>query len=229
MRIRTETIAALRLFEGLSLNDLQLITRGFTFNLISLRPGRTVRRCGERCGELLFIMKGSVRSVCEGTNVDFVFEEELDNRHVIEPYSLFGVSPYYRKTYRASTYVEIVGVDKRHVVKLIEDYDVFRLNFLNYVCSYAYHTRCRNLTMGAVGAVDKIIQFVLRLSETDRGDKLLKVKKTVLASLIGEPPVRTSAALGKLKEMGLVDVGRGWIVFHEAIFADPDTAARLSL
>ncbi len=229
MRIKTETIAALRLFEGLSLNDLHSIARGCTFNSISSRPGRVIKARGERCGELLFIMRGGVRSVCEGTNAEFVFEEELAHPHVIEPYSLFGVSPYYQKTYRASTAADVISIDKRHVVRLIEGYDVFRLNFLNYVCSYAYHTRCRKLAMAVAGAADKIIQFVLRLSESDRGDKLLKIKKTVLASLINETSARTSAALAQLKETGSVDVGRGWMVFREALFADTGKVARFIL
>lgn len=222
MRIKLETIAGLRLFEGMSLNDIYSIVNNLTFNMIMSKPGKIVKRQGDRCSEMLFLVKGEIKAIYKDKDAEYEFEEIHTCPHVIEPYSLFGISPYYQRSYVALDDVELMSVEKRIVFRLIERYEVFRLNYLNYMCSCVSHSWQKCLPCPGTSISEKIIQFILRLSEVHRGNKTLRIKKCVLARYLDESSRSLSVALREMEERGMLKSSRERIILDKSIFEGLD-------
>ncbi len=220
MKIAVETISALRIFEGMSLNDMHGIVNSMTFNMAVPRAGKLVKRQGERCGEMLFLLKGGLKSIYTNDKLHFEFQEILTPNSLVEPYSLFGISPCYVRSYVSLGEVELVSIEKRVVLKLLDNYEVFRLNYLNCLCSHAFHLRNAYMPFNEGSASQKIIRLVASLAETTEGEKVMRIKKTALAKLLGESPRSVSMALHGLEEEGLVRLAREKITFSDAILKE---------
>lgn len=229
MKLDIDILTQLRLFEGLSLNDLNRISREVRFNQKSIKPGKTIKDTYDKCDEMIFVYKGNVLSELKGSNTIFTFIEEYIPPYLLDAYSIFGLSPRYTKRYIAKTDVEILSIDKKTVLELLNQYDVFNLNYMNVICSYAQMFRQKNL-MGNSGSIkDKILQFAIHLSETNKGDKTLYIKKETLARMIGETRIRTSKAIQELCDEDYISKQRGILIFREKIFNNRQMTGKFSL
>lgn len=229
MKPDIDILTQLRLFEGLSLNDLNKISKDIRFSQKSIKPGKTIKDTYDKCDEMIFVYKGNVMSELKGSNTPFTFVEEYGPPYLLDAYSIFGLSPRYMKRYIAKTEVEVLSIDKKTVLELLNQYDVFNLNYMNIVCSYAQLFRQKNLIWNNNNIKEKIIQLAIHLSEVNKGDKTLYIKKEVLAKIIGETRINTSGAIQELCNDGYISKQRGILIFKEKIFTNRQFLAKLTL
>lgn len=220
MKITRNILAETKLFEGLCLSNINDITNDIKINFLSMKAGRVVKNCNDKCNELIFLIKGEIISELYGKNSDFKFVEKYTKSHIIEPYSLFGREPSYKRKYTTLTDVEAISIDKRYILELLNKYEVFNMNYMNMLCTYTQNFREKALTGNIPEIKDKILQMAIHLSETYTGDKILYIKKETLANIINETRIQTAKALEDLKEEGKLQTTRGKIVFHENIFTN---------
>lgn len=229
MKLEIEILTNLKLFEGLSLSDLNRISQEIRFNHKTFKAGKIIKNIYDKCDEMIFVNKGTVVSELKGSNTKFTFVEEYTPPYMLEAYSLFGLSPRYTKKYIAKTETDILSIDKKTLLELLGKYDIFNLNYLNMLCSYAQLFRHKNLLYKSESIKDKIIQFAIRLSETYSGDKVLYIKKEDLAAIIHETRIRTSQAIQELCEEGYLSKQRGILIFKEHIFKNKQLSANFIL
>lgn len=225
MKLDIDILTNLKLFEGLSLSDLSQISQEIRFNHKTFKAGKVIKNIYDKCDEMIFVSKGTVISELKGCNTKFTFIEEYNPPYLIEAYSLFGLSPRYTKKYIAKTETEILSIDKKTLLELLGKYDIFNLNYMNLLCSYAQMFRNKNVLYKSDSIKDKIIQFAMRLSETNNGNKVLYIKKEDLAVIIHETRIRTSKAIQELCEEGYMSKQRGILIFRESIFKDKHLSA----
>lgn len=229
MKIEIDILTHLKLFEGLSLNDLSNISQEVKFNQKTIKPGKTIKNIYDKCDEMIFVNRGTVISETKGSNTKFTFTEEHMPPYLLEAYSVFGLSPRYTRKYIAKTEVNIFSIDKKTVLELLNKYDVFNLNYMNILCSYAQIFRQKNFISKSDNIKDKIIQFALHLAETSNGDKILHIKKEDLAKILHETRIRTSKAIQELCDEGLISKQRGILVFREKIFKNKQMIGKFTL
>jgi CRP-like cAMP-binding protein len=114
----------------------------------------------------------------------------------------------YTATYEAHTAVDVICIDKSYVVDELNNYEIFRFNFLNLISNRAQvaYTKLWDYRVGDIRK--KITDFVaLRVRRTE-GEKRLHIKMEDLALLIDESRLNVSRELNAMQREGLVTLGR---------------------
>ena len=114
----------------------------------------------------------------------------------------------YTATYKARTDINIVTIDKLFVLNELNNYETFRLNYLNILSNRA-QVAYEKLWSSHIGNTEeKILNFLVLRSMKPEGKKILKIKMEDLASLIDETRINVSKVLNDLQEQGLVQLSR---------------------
>ncbi|KAA6344538.1 hypothetical protein EZS27_007853 [termite gut metagenome] len=118
-------------------------------------------------------------------------------------------------SYIAHTEVEILVIEKSFVTNELFNYDIFRLNYLNTISSYAqvFHSYLRKGIPDT--AEGKIVNFILTHSTLPNGKRRIKVKMTRLAQYLNETRMNISKALNTFEEKGLIELHRKEIIIPE--------------
>ena len=159
-------------------------------------------------GSLIFLLNGEIISQTTDNRHSYALFETFGSPFVIEPYSLFGMQTNYTATYKARTDINIVTIDKLFVLNELNNYEIFRLNYLNILSNRAQvaYEKLWNSHIG--NTEEKILNFLVLRSMKPEGKKILKIKMEDLASLIDETRINVSKVLNDLQEQGLVQLSR---------------------
>ena len=163
---------------------------------------------GAPCTQLIFLLNGEIISQTTDNRHSYALFETFGSPFVIEPYSLFGMQTNYTATYKARTDINIVTIDKLFVLNELNNYEIFRLNYLNILSNRAQvaYEKLWNSHIG--NTEEKILNFLVLRSMKPEGKKILKIKMEDLASLIDETRINVSKVLNDLQEQGLVQLSR---------------------
>ena len=205
----------LPLFQGMSREDLFCILEQTTFRFRRIESGKTIFYQGEQCAELTFLMSGTLVAETQAPYAELSFAEEFALYMVIEPQSLFGKRPNYKSTYIAQGEVSLLSISKLEAYRLLEIYEIFRLNFLNMLCSKTENLHERLWAIAPNDLEGRMRLFIRSLCTTMQGPKTMRIKMTDLALLMDDTRLNVSAVLNKWQTEGLVSMHRGLFVVHD--------------
>lgn len=203
-----DTLLQLPLFQGLCKNDFTNILGKVKLHFRKYETEEIIVEQGEPCTQLIFLLNGEIISQSTDEKRSYSLQEIFNSPFVIEPYSLFGMNTTYTATYKARTNAHLVSIDKSFVLSELNNYEIFRLNYLNMLSNRAQvaYDKLWNSHIG--GTKEKIINFLLLRSMKPEGEKLLKIKMEVLANLIDETRINVSKELNEMQEKGLMQLSR---------------------
>ena len=203
-----DTLLQLPLFQGLCKNDFTNIIGKVKLHFRKYNADDIIVEQGEPCTQLIFLLNGEIISQATDAKHSYSLFETFESPFVIEPYSLFGMQTRYTATYRARRDVNVVTIDKSFVLSELNNYEIFRLNYLNILSNRAQvaYDKLWNSHIGSIQ--DKILNFLLLRAMKPEGEKVLKIKMEDLASLIDETRINVSKALNEMQEKGLVLLSR---------------------
>lgn len=203
-----DTLLQLPLFQGLCKEDVTRIIGKVKLRFHKHLADVTIVEQGESCGELIFLLNGELYSRATDEQGTYSLYEVFSSPFVVEPYSLFGMKTCYTATYKARTDVSIVSIDKQYVVSELNNYEIFRLNYLNILSNRAQmiYERLWNIRTGTPW--NKIVNFLMLRVARQEGEKRLKIKMEDLATLVDETRINVSHALNNMQERGLVRLSR---------------------
>ena len=187
-----DTLLQLPLFQGLCKNDFTNIIGKVKLHFRKYNADDIIVEQGAPCTQLIFLLNGEIISQTTDNRHSYALFETFGSPFVIEPYSLFGMQTNYTATYKARTDINIVTIDKLFVLNELNNYEIFRLNYLNILSNRA-QVAYEKLWNSHIG---------------NTGKKILKIKMEDLASLIDETRINVSKVLNDLQEQGLVQLSR---------------------
>ena len=209
MEISTyDKLLQLPLFQGLSKDDLTHIISKAKLHFHKCAVHETIVEQGKPCDQLIFLLNGKLLMQSTDSQNAYTLSEFLDQPCVIEPYSLFGMSPYYTATYRTETNSDLVCLDKSYILDELSKYEVFHINYLNIlsnrtqVCQEKLWKRFPSTTE------EKIIHFLRQRCNKPDGEKKLQVKMEDLANLINDTRINVSKVLKELEQKELLKLRR---------------------
>ena len=205
------TLLSQSLFQGMSQSDLEQVVGHTHFDFSNVAALSSIAVEGSRCESLLFITHGTLTSTATSDDHSYTLSETLPSPWVIEPERLFGLTPRYARSYTAQSDCRLFGIGKDEVVSLSSRFDIFRINLLNIYTTHAQRVsrQCWRTPPHDIKA--KLARFVSDHSQRLTGEKVLDVKMTVLASLLGESRLNLSRALHELSSDGLIAMSRGQV------------------
>jgi CRP-like cAMP-binding protein len=206
-----DNILQLPLFQGICREDFTKILEKIKLRFLKYEVGKNIVHTGDVCDKLIFLLNGEIVSSFSFEK-DFIFAEYLPAPCLLEPYFLYGVNVRFVSSYTAHTEIELLIIEKSFITNELFNYEIFRLNYLNTISSYAqvFHSYLRNGIPDT--AEGKIVNFVLTHSTRPDGKKRIKVKMTRLAQYLNETRMNISKALNTFEEKGLIELHRKEIV-----------------
>ena len=114
-------------------------------------------------------------------------------------------------TYVAKNSCSIMSVSKQEIMKLSDEYEIFRINLLNLVCTQSQKNNRRLFRVPAKTLSERLIRFFESHSVRPAGEKIFHIKMTRLAEEMNVKRIYVSKALNELQSEGLIQLQRGRI------------------
>ena len=194
MNTMFDTLLQLPLFQGLCHEDLTAIIEKIKLQFSKHKHGNTVIEQGSICDKLIFLLNGELIVKTTSKDGSFTFTEHISAPAVIEPQSLFGMNVNYTSTYVAKSDVHTISICKSYILNGLMKYDIFRLNYMNFISNYAQVIYSRLWCNAPEGVEEKIINFILTHTQKHTGEKSLKIKMEDLAKNIDDTRLNVSKA-----------------------------------
>ena len=127
------TLLALPLFLGMSRNDIAEVVAHTRFGFVKVGRNKTVVGEGDVCDSIYILTSGQINIMSHADDYSYSFSEVIDSPTVIQPERIFGLTQRYSITVTAATACHLIKLSKSEILRLSEQYEIFRLNLLNII------------------------------------------------------------------------------------------------
>lgn len=206
-----DKLLELPLFIGIGSGDLSEIVDTTKFDFHKLERGTALVKDNDKCSVLYFLMDGRMKVESRADDNSYSIEEEVAAPAVIQPERLFGLMHYHSKTYTAKTDCNLLSIDKNEVLKLSDNYLIFRLNFFNIISTQAQRGSRVPWQRQPEDIREKFFGFLKMRCITPAGPKTVHIKMQDLANEIHESRLNVSRMLNGLQAEGLITLARSLI------------------
>lgn len=204
-----EKLLLFPLFQGMSRDDLEQVAAHTRFGFSKIKAGSTVVTEGDDCRQLYFMINGSLRVETIADDRGYTVEEQLEAPVILQPEVVFGYTQRYTHTYIAQTDANFITVGKDEVLRLSEDFLVFRLNLLNMFATQTQKTS-RLLWQHVPDSLeDRIVRFFAQRCLYPAGPKVFHILMNRLADELNDSRLNVSRALNTLQREGKIVLRRG--------------------
>lgn len=195
----------------MSKDDVSLVAAHTKMGFTRYGDGETIAATDEVCSSLYVLLNGGV--IVEHISADggYRVNEQMNAPCLVEPESMFGLSPRYKASYTARGTVNVLTLSKEEVLRLTEYFLIFRLNLLNHMAAKAQKAGRRAWLPQPKGVRGRIAAFIASHCTAPVGAKTLHIKMTRLAEEINESRLDVSVALREMQAEGLVALHRARI------------------
>lgn len=208
MNTMYNTLLELPFFQGLCNEDLTSILEKVSLNFKDYKENQVIAQKGSQANQLIFIMEGRIKKETCTLNNQLIVEEIIRPPYVIEPQSLFGWSTTLFSKYTTDTPIKALIISKEALRNELLNYEVFKLNFLNYICYYNQKLNLLQWDLDAQDKEEQLISIFWNLSDRNCIKQTIKVKMTNLANFISTTRLNVSKILNKWEAIGLVELSR---------------------
>lgn len=210
-------LVSLPLFLGLTREEALDMAGYAHFDFSRPAQGACIVAENQECKELIFAIQGGLRSVSTAADFSYTLEEYIPAPAVIQPECLFGRRPYYtRAVYADTPDVQLLTIRKDDVRDILFSSTVFRLNYLNNVCTSQQVKTQRLLHPVTPTLRDRFVNFVRMHCEQMSGRKQILVGMNQLATHLVTTRLNVSRLLHQLENEGLIIMQRGAINIPDA-------------
>jgi len=199
------------LFLGMSRDDLNQIAGHTRFDF-QKHPSRTeLIKDGTPCSQLCFLLSGTVSAEGRSDDGSYRLVEQIAAPVVVEPEVIFGYRQRYTHTYRSVGDVSLLRLDRAEVVRLSQEFLIFRINLLNLLATQAQKLQHQPWRRRPGSLRERVIRFVAERCLRPAGPKTLHILMTQLAEEVGDSRLEVSRTLNRLQDEGLITLHRGRI------------------
>ena len=199
------------LFQGMSRDDLAQVAGHTKFDFQKLAAQRTIVADGSPCTHLYFLLSRNISAAGTADDQSYTMYEELAAPYILQPEAIFGYHQRYTRTFLTETPVSLLRLEREEVVRLSNQFLVFRINLLNI-----FATRTQKLSQQLWRHYpetldERIIRFIAQHCIHPAGCKRLHILMNQLALEVGDSRLDVSRALNRLQDKGLLTLYRGRI------------------
>ena len=199
------------LFQGMSRDDLEIVAGHTRFGFMKLGAGKTVVKSGDSCNQLYFLINGSLKVRTFADDYGYSIEEQMVAPNILQLESVFGYYQRYTHDFIAQTDVNFIVIDKEEIVRLTEDFLVFRLNMLNHISTHDQKQLRQVWNKPPKSLEGRVVQFLTQHSSYPAGHKVFNILMTRLAEEVNDSRLNVSRVLNDMQHKGLVILSRGKI------------------
>jgi CRP-like cAMP-binding protein len=199
------------LFQGMSRAELLQMAGNTKFEFQKHPPHKTILREGDSCSQLLFLVSGRLEFIRQGDDYSYSVSEQVHAPWLVQPDVLFGAHPHYDYTVNTLTEAHFIILSKDEVLRLLDDFLIFRLNMLNLLSTQSQRRAHLPWRRAPKNLRERIVRFLLDHCTYPAGQKTFHILMRNLAQEVGDSRLDVSRELNAMQEEGLVRLFRGRI------------------
>ena len=204
-----EKLLLFPLFQGMSRDDLEQVAGHTRFGFSKIKQGSTIVAEGDDCRQLFFLVNGTLRVETTADDRGYMVVEQLEAPVILQPEVVFGYTQRYTHTFVSQTDANFIIVGKDEILRLSEEFLVFRLNLLNMFATQTQKTS-RLLWQHVPDSLeDRIVRFFAQHCLYPAGPKVFYILMNRLASELNDSRLDVSRALNALQRNGKIVLRRG--------------------
>ena len=205
----------LPLFMGMARDDLQQIVAHTKFDFFKRPANANVIADGDRCDAVIIMTHGIISTEKWSDDRGYSVSETLKAPSILQLEHLFGLNQRYSASFTTLSPCNFMSISKQEVMFLFEQFDVFRINYLNILAAKAQKAQSRIWHPALTDDRNRIIHFFLSHCQHPAGPKEFSILMTRLASEINASRLDVSRVLNKMRQECLIELHRGRIVIPE--------------
>lgn len=207
-----DTLLGLPLFLGMTRGDLLDIAGKTKFYFQKLKKGHVIAQEGDPCMHIHFLISGEIKVTTESEDRGYRIEETITAPSVLQIERFFGFNQHYTHTYIAGDDCNIMSFSRKELMKLSDNYEIFRINQLNILTTQTQKSERRLFRVPPKTLEERIIRFFESHCLRPAGEKTFRIKMTRLAEEMNVKRIYVSNTLNEMEEKGLIKLYRGIIV-----------------
>lgn len=199
------------LFQGLTSDNLLQIIGQTKFTFRKIAAGDIIKKEGEQCNRLALVVNGQAKSIAYADDHGYSIEENVAAPYTLQPECMFGLQLHYTRTFIATTTCDIVEIDKDDLMRISDEFIIFRMNLVNYISALSQKTTRKLWHPIPADAHDRIVHFIKTHCSSPTGPKTMRIKMTRLAQETGVGRRAVSEILNTMQDENLLTFSRGII------------------
>ena len=199
------------LFQGMSRDDLELVAGHTRFGFVKVPQGKTVVKEGTACTHLFFLINGTVRVESCSDDHSYAVVEQMLAPYILQPEAIFGYQQRYTQTIVAQTDTNFITIEKEEVVRLSEDFLVFRLNLLNIFATQTQKLSRQPWRRYPQTLRERLVRFFVQHCVYPAGPKTFHILMNQLAGELNDSRLNVSKVLNQMQAENLISLHRGRI------------------
>lgn len=206
-----EQLLQFPLFQGMSRDDLSKVAGHTKFDFQKLAAQRAIVIDGSPCTHLYFLLSGDISARSTADDRSYSMSELLSAPYILQPEAIFGYHQRYTHTFQTETSVSLLRLDRQEVVRLSNQFLVFRINLLNMFATQTQKHAWQLWQDPPRSLTERIVRFLASHCLQPTGPKTFHILMTRLAAEVGDSRLDVSHALNSLQDEGLLTLHRGRI------------------
>lgn len=199
------------LFQGMSKSELTQVIGQTKLRFLKFAKGKTIKQENDPCDQLMFLINGEIDMITFADDRSYSVEEHFAPPYTLQMEHFFGLTQRYTHTFIARTTCHFVSIDKNDMLKLTDDYIIFRMNLINIISTCAQKAQRTPWRFRDTGTRQQIIRFFEERCSKPAGHKTVRIKIAQLAAELHESRLNVSQELNKMRSEGLLNFTRGII------------------
>ena len=199
------------LFQGMSRDDLEIVAGHTRFGFLKVSAGRQIIHAGDPCTHLYFLINGTLKIETYSDDSRYSVTEQMSSPYILQQESVFGYYQRYTHNFYALTDANFLTLDKEEVVRLSEDFLVFRLNLMNHLATQSQKLIQMQWRRSPQSLRERIVRFFFQHTLYPAGPKTFHILMERLAEEVNDSRLNVSRALNRMQESGVIELHRGRI------------------
>lgn len=200
------------LFQGMSRDDLEIIAGHIRFGFVKIPAGRPVAEVGDACQQLYFLINGSLKVETSSEDYGYTVTEHFSAPYVLQQEAVFGYYQRYTHNYTTISDANFLTIEKEELLRLLEDFLVFRLNLVNFFATQSQKHSRLLWQRSPQDLRGRVARFLTSHCLYPAGQKTFSILMEQLALELNDSRLNVSRVLNQLQRDGLVELHRGKIV-----------------
>ena len=199
------------LFQGMSRDDLEIVAGHTRFGFMKVAAGRQVISAGDPCTHLYFLINGTLKIETFSDDSRYSVVEQMSSPYILQQESIFGYYQRYTHNFYALTDANFLTLDKEEVVRLSEDFLVFRLNLMNHLATQTQKLIQAQWRRNPLSLRERIVRFLFQHTLYPAGPKTFHILMERLAEEVSDSRLNVSRTLNRMQAAGIIELHRGRI------------------
>ena len=199
------------LFQGMSRDDLEIVAGHTRFGFQKVTAGRQIIHAGDPCTHLYFLINGTLKIETFSDDSRYSVIEQMSSPYILQQESIFGYYQRYTHNFYALTDANFLTLDQEEVVRLSEDFLVFRLNLMNHLATQSQKLIQMQWRRSPLSLRERIVRFFFQHTLYPAGPKTFHILMERLAEEVNDSRLNVSRALNRMQEAGVLELHRGRI------------------